>query len=422
MLPFLFTTFALTTLLWMAFSLLLAWENRRYSLVRLAQPVRLRRREHRVAVLLPCKGDDGDLQSNLAAFFGQKHPNFEIRVIVESMQDAAVPVFQRVQKCHPEVDSQLIVAGQSTSDGQKVHNLRVATRELPPTVKILAFADADICPDPHWLQSLSIRVAQSKDTAAFTGYRWMLPERNSLANWMVYSINSSVAGTLGAGKHFLIWGGSWAIRREKFEALGIRDAWKGTLSDDLVASRVIHGVAGNVRFAPCCLCVTRFDMGWSSALEFLRRQYLIGRKYASHMFWPTYLVLAANVLTWWFLIGMAIFSSGVLAWVALSAAVLIYAVNMFKAGLRQSVFHRKDPVEYESHRPAAWFDILASPIVMTFNWLVMSFSLFGSRICWRGNHYFIAGDGQIRLLNVPAGELPTEHAGRGIDTDQKRAA
>lgn len=399
MLNLVFFSVSVVAAVWLALSVLLAWENRRFSIVRLAKQHKVRRLEHLTTLYLPCKGDDGGLAENLDAFFTQRHPNYQLTLVVESTIDAAYPVIQAACARHSHISSRIVVAGVAETDGQKVHNLRVATENIEPDVRILAFADSDIRPDPHWLQSLTITVCKSKDAAANTGYRWMLPQRNSLINLLVYSINAMLAGSMGSGKHFLVWGGSWAIRRNNFDRLAIREAWKGTLSDDLVASRVIHELNENVRFGPRCLSCTDFDMSWSDALEFLRRQYLIGRKYAGKMFWSGYFVLAATVITWWTLLGLAIFQTGPIGSVAAIGALSVYLINVVKGLLRQSVFRHKDPGKYASHRLAAWFDIFASPPVMTFNFVMMTVALFGSRIKWRGNHYQIYPNGQIRLLD-----------------------
>ena len=334
---------ALVACFWLVISLLLAWENRRFCRVRLATPVTIRNREHRVAVFLPCKGDDGDLAQNLEAFFQQQHPNYELHLIVESKADAAWPVIQQVCARHPHIESRTVVAGKATTDGQKVHNLRVATRRVDAGVGILAFADSDIRPHPEWLQGLTITVARSKGTTANTGYRWMLPERNTLINLLVYSINSTIAGTMGSGKRMLIWGGSWAIRKNSFDRLKIRDAWKGTLSDDLVASRVIHDQSEDVRFGPRCLCRTSFDMTWQVALEFLRRQFLIGRKYAGQVFWPGYLVIGATVLAWWAFLFLALFSAPSIVNIFSIGVAVFYVAGVLKGALRQSVFRFRDP-------------------------------------------------------------------------------
>jgi cellulose synthase/poly-beta-1,6-N-acetylglucosamine synthase-like glycosyltransferase len=391
---------------WTMFSLVLAWENRRYGMVRLAKKYGNRKREHRVAVYLPCKGDDGDLAENLEAFFRQQHPVFELHLIVESESDPAWGVIQGVRRRFPHVDSRVVVAGLARREGQKVHNLRVATRDIDPAIRIMVFADADIRPGPQWLRCLATNIVCSRDTVAYTGYRWFLPERNTLVNLVVCSINAAIAGALGTGTHFYVWGGSWAIRRNRFEKLAIRDAWRGTLSDDLVASRTIHAASGLVRYCPQSLCVTRIDLTWYGALEFLRRQYLIARKYAPRLFWPGYLVLASSVLTWWTLLALAILAGGPVAAGCAVAAAVMYFSHVAKARWRQAVFHRKDSRAFAANRLAAQFDTWASPLVSTINLLAMTASLFGSQICWRGNRYHIYRDGQIRLIGGPSSTLP----------------
>jgi len=93
-----------------------------------------------------------------------------------------------------------------------------------------------------WLRSLVAHLDQS-ELGAVTGYRWFTPAKASVANALVYSMNCDVISLLTRSSHYLIWGGSWAIRREVFERIGLHDAWQGTLSDDLVASRLlVHGL------------------------------------------------------------------------------------------------------------------------------------------------------------------------------------
>jgi hypothetical protein len=84
-----------------------------------------------------------------------------------------------------------------------------------------------------------------------------------------------------------IWGGSWAITRELFERTGVRDAWRGTLSDDLVATRVLRLAGVRIVFEPACMAASPIDVSWREAARFLRRQFLIGRCYAPVCWWAT---------------------------------------------------------------------------------------------------------------------------------------
>ena len=126
-----------------------------------------------------------------------------------------------------------------------------------------------------------------------TGYRWFTPEGPSLAHKLVYSINSAIMSLLGRSSQYMVWGGSWAIRRDTFEAIGLRAEWKGTLSDDLVAARVLRQAKRRVAFQPACVVVSPLSLSLGDAIGFMRRQYLIARHYAD--FWWLAAVVAATL-------------------------------------------------------------------------------------------------------------------------------
>ncbi len=391
---------ALFSFFWSLASLWLSIENRRFSRVRFLERCGIRRREHRAMLVVPVKGGDPDLESNLQAFFEQQHPNFELLFVVESRLDPAWPVVVRLKERFPSIHCRLVASGLADGDGQKVHNLLVATSDIPERIRILAFADADIRPDPEWLQTLCYSVAKAKNRAAITGYRWMLPEKNSLANLCVFSINSTLAGTLGVGSHYLVWGGSWAMQRTRFEQLGIRQAWQGTLSDDLVATRAIKQQGQRIAYDPRCLCKTYFDLTALAGAEFLRRQFVIGRKYAPRLFWSSLSLMLVNVVTWWWLAGLALLGTGVTAtWAGWGLAIL-YGTSIIKGALRQSVFYLRDSNSFRRYAMAAVFDILAWPLVATITLAFMISAVPGNTICWRGNRYLIRPGGQIQLLSA----------------------
>ncbi len=417
---YLLLALAVTSFLWLPASTWLAWENRRFSRCRFGTPLNVRRKPPRALLVVPVKGGDADLESGLAGFFLQQHSDFELTFVVESAADPAIPVITRLRKKHPEVDVRTVVAGLAEEDGQKVHNLLVATRDIDPAIRILAFADADIRPDPDWLQLLCDTAVERKNATANTGYRWMLPDRYSLANLYVYSANAMLAGTLGVGSHYLIWGGSWAMRRNDFDRLDIREAWKGTLSDDLVATRTIKQRQQRIVYDPRCLCKSSFDLAAPAAVEFLRRQMLIGRKYAPQLFWGGLGIMLANVVTWWWLVWLAVSAAGEIAWLAVWGLLALYAGSVSKGVMRQSVFAMRDSITFRHYGGAAIFDILGWPLVATITLAIMLSATVGHTIVWRGNHYLIRRGGQIRLLRRSAS--PAVNAGPARQTNRNRAA
>ena len=141
-------------------------------------------------------------------------------------------------RAHPKVDAGLVVAGTATDSGQKVHNLLAATVDLADDVRFLAFVDSDARPAADWLRQLVQRLDQPGVVAA-TAYRWLVPRKAGLGNHLVHALDAGVASLIGPGRHHLVWGGSWAVRRDTFESAQLRAAWRGTLSDDLVAAQVL---------------------------------------------------------------------------------------------------------------------------------------------------------------------------------------
>ena len=261
-------------------SLLMAlqtWEHRRFARSCMKGMER-HQPTGRVLLCAPCKGHDINLEDNLRSLLEQDYDDYEVAFIVESTDDPACPLIRRAMAAHPWMSSRLVVAGRAEESGQKVHNLRVATARLSPRIKFLAFVDSDARPRPEWLRMLISR-AHRKHIGAMTGYRWFVPQSNSVANNLLYSLNCNVMSLLARNSHYLLWGGSWAIRRSVFEKIGLHSAWQGTLSDDLVASRLLSKAKMNVRFEPACVVASPIDHSFSDAMSFVRRQYLLSRIY-----------------------------------------------------------------------------------------------------------------------------------------------
>ncbi len=255
---------------------------------------------------------------------------------------------------------------------------------------------------------------------AATGYRWFIPRRNSLPNLLLHSLNAAVAALVGPSKHHLIWGGAWAIRRDVFEAIDLREHWKGTLSDDLVAARELAGTGKKREFEPGCMTASPVDMNWWQLFEFVRRQYVVARFY-SPTWWKLGLVLCTCAqLAFWGGMALAIAGFVLRAPWALSAASLplaMYATYVLRASLRQdaaaSFLSAKDQTRLTR---AAAFDIWCSPLAGLVNWAGMLGSLWGNQITWRGITYGIARGGQVRILNRPTpppatSQVPLRKAG-----------
>ena len=379
--------------------IMLLFENRRFCKVRTQMETPSPTVFPMANVFIPCKGSEHRLRENLAAFFRQDHPNYRLTFIVESRQDGAVPVIDELINENRDIDSRIVVAGRADDSGQKVHNLRVATEDIGQATDVLVFADSDAMPKKTWLRWLTYNVGLT-GLGANTGYRWMIPRDGSIWTRIGCAINNSLATMMGRGRHFLIWGGAWAIHRKIFEASGIREAWKGSLSDDLVASRALHRAGLEVRFEPNCVCQSYVQFTAASLFEFIRRQFVIGRKHTPWYWRVSVLLTAANqVAIWGGLVAAAIGISRGASWSGwlLLSTVLLYGFSVAR-GMMRSQIGKTFYCDWKKERSAQMLDTWGNPIVGIYVLLVMVAALLTKEISWRGIRYQIADGGDIRLV------------------------
>jgi ceramide glucosyltransferase len=329
--------------------------------------------------------------------FRQDYCNFRIRFVVASPDDPACAVIGRLMAAHPKVRSELLVAGTGERVGQKVHKLRVATADVPPETEYLAFADSDARLRRQGLRAMVARLDR-EGVGAATGYRWFIPATPSLANHLLYSLNSRIAVLFGTSGPAVVWGGAWGIRRQVFQSLGIRDAWDRTLSDDLVASRLLARAGLKIIFEPACMVSSPADVGMGGLMEFIRRQYLMGRLYAFKG-WAFSLLLAT------FLHLVAIANLGLFAyclatgllspWIPAGVCGAWYMLSMLSGLLRDDL-----PLTYFPHlnaslRKARHFEFWSAPLVGLVNCAGILGSAVGRSVRWRGIVYRVDRRGRV---------------------------
>lgn len=386
------------------------WENFRFARSRLRKSWP-RQAEPHVALFAPCKGLETGLAENLRALLEQDYSNYSLTFIVESEADPVCDALRQVIAESGRVPARLCVAGVSSDSGQKVHNLLAGTSQLGDNVEILAFVDSDACPRRDWLRRLVSRLNQPH-VGAVTGYRWFCPQRAMAAQALVYTINAAVAGSFGPGGHHLIWGGSWAIRRELFETLKLRDAWRQTLSDDLVATCVIRGAGLRIEFEPVSMVSSPLDGTWRQSLEFVRRQYVIARSYV-----PAWWLLAVYgatlpvLLFWGGLIALAVglFQQATWCWLPALICPTYYLATLVRGYQRRVLGRLYVPEQSPVMKRVAWLSLWLEPLVALANWAILLSSLFGKTICWRGIRYRLGRRGRVlAITRTPPSQLLSE--------------
>ena len=382
------------------------YEHRRRALVRLKK-FSYYAPTGRVLVLSPCKGHDANLEENLRALLTQDYPDYEVTFIVEDAGDPACPVIRRAMAACPQTPARLLVAGRAEGCGQKVHNLRMATAELPPEIRHLAFFDSDSRPKPYWVRA-AIYKHYLPQIGATTGYRWLIPQKPTVANHLVAAINCNVMAVLGRDSHHMVWGGSWAIRRETFEQLQIREAWDGMLSDDLVASNQLRRAGLEVRFDPACVLTSA---GRFRLVRHVRFRAAAVPHYAA-LCLPLVvaglgrgngrqpgvdcLARAAGLRDVW--------QNRSIAWLPATVLGVLYGLGLYRGWAMQSLAAVYSPENLPELRGVRRWHVWASPAVAFVQWLGLIASAFGNRVKWRAIDYRLGADGRVlskRILATP---------------------
>ena len=350
----------------------------------------------RVAVFCPVKGVEPGLAANAGSLLVQDHPDYRVVFVVDSDRDPAVQTLRALNGAAP---SEVFVAGEAVSCGQKVHNLARAVEHFCDSADTLVFCDADAVFPPGWLTELTAPLSNATVGAA-TGYRWYVPPRVG-AGWFAAlsprrwaslfrsGWNASVAGFLGPHANNFVWGGSTAIRRSTFDNARVPDYWAGALSDDFALTRAVRAAGLDIVFVPTCLVPSHGACGWGELFEFTTRQMKITRVYSPRV-WT--LVFLSHTLFCVSFLGLTL-SLGAgpapaLLWLTL------YVLAAVRADARVEAARRA--IDDPSLRGCRWFYLLSPPFIsMLYEWNMVA-SLLSRRIEWKGIRYTLLGPNRTR--------------------------
>jgi len=150
------------------------------------------------------------------------------------------------------------VAGYATRCAQKNFNMLAAIAQAGPH-DIYVFADADIGPGKGWLREMVLPFSDGAVTAT-TAFRWLHRRTvttrelsHSYMNMFIYTLVSTASFVKSIG----LWGGSMALRRTDFDALGVAKRWAETVVDDISLSEIIMKNRRKTVLVPAA--VTRTD-------------------------------------------------------------------------------------------------------------------------------------------------------------------
>ncbi len=329
-----------------------------------------------ISVLKPLAGADEGLEANLRSFFEQRYGDFEILGAVRDQQDAAVPIFERLQREYSHVHSRLIVCGEAPYANAKVFSL--ARMLSAARHDLLVMSDSDIRVEPDMLSTVAAEFADPEVALATCPYRAVAGE----SIWSALEaegMNTEFLGGLLVAR--MLMGVDFAVgptivaRREVLDRVGF-DRLKEYLAEDFVMGKfaaeagmgvilsrtIVEHRIGAEAFLPNA----SHRLRWARSTRRSRPGGYVGQVFTNPL--PVALVLCMLQPAWWTVLIPTIILRA-LAARAVSISVLGKNVNWLLLPLQ---------------------DLLG------FGFWVAGF--FGNTIMWRGRRYYLHSDGRFELL------------------------
>jgi ceramide glucosyltransferase len=352
----------------------------------------------RTAVLCSCKGLEPGLERNLTALTEFDHQNYETFFVLASESDPAGAIVKRVA-ASARTKAHVVITEKPEGCGEKVNNLRIAIEQLPADFEFLAFADSDGRPGKSWLKKLVAPLADAR-VGATTTMRWMIPNRNNLATFLLAAWNAPIVTMLNEkGKNFC-WGGGMAIRRGVFDQIGVAEDWKNSVSDDYSMTRALQRASRPIVFLPECLTLSYVETDFADLLEFTSRQILITRVYAQEI-WAfglaTHLLYCVTLLLGLFLtLGDLIATLPSFHHAALTFLPVL--LGLIRSSLRVAGVTEVLPGARSQIMDQSWVYILLT-IFVPFLYLVnFATSLITRKVKWRNISYELISPEHTRIV------------------------
>lgn len=345
-----------------------------------------------VVVIVAVKGAHDEFEAFLDHLFAQDYPAYRVVFAVESADDAAVGPIAARRVAFPGRVA-LAIAGLAQDEGQKVANLRAALGEIGPGDDIVVFADSDIRPDPDWLARL-VAPLIAGEADVVSGFSWLVPKDRSLSSFVLVSMAATMVTVPRLPLLNACWGGSTAMRRQRCEALNLRDAWRGVLSDDLhltaLAQRAGMRIAAPREVLPRVYFSTS---GFGDIAADALRWLMLFRVYMPATFALTLLGVSFAAAGWLLAAVAAVLGQ---PW-ALGAAV---ALTLARTGARATIVARLwGRAGLAENRAYLLLDPITTPIAALLNAWYAWRALFMRRTQWAGVTYEITGPQQTKVLS-----------------------
>lgn len=207
-------------------------------------------RRPRLSLIKPLCGAERGLEENLATALEQDYPDYEVIFSVQSAEDPAFAIAERLRARRPE-RVKVVVDESCAGPNGRLCNILNATKHADG--ELLVYSDSDMHLDPGYLDAVTAPLADPAVGVACTIYRAWRPrsffERLEMLSLNAEFVPAMVFATV-TGASPACPGASQALRRETLERIGGFAPMAHTLVEDFELGVAVLRAGLKIVFVP----------------------------------------------------------------------------------------------------------------------------------------------------------------------------
>ncbi|MDB9375825.1 glycosyltransferase [Nodularia sphaerocarpa] len=357
----------------------------------------------KTAVILCLRGADPFLSDCLQALLNQNYPEYDLKLVVDRMEDPAWIIATDTVEQHGATNVQISpLRFIRKSCSLKCSSLIQAVTELDDSYKAIAFVDADTIVHTHWLRELVTPLTDPK-VGATTGNRWYVPTGTHWGSIVRYLWN--VSAVVQMYLYGIPWGGTLAVKTEVLAQTRLLDNWGKAFCEDTMMRRILGKHKMQIKFVPSLIMLNQEECNLTDLKRWMQRQLIFCRLYHPHWFaivgnailtilCPTLLTVlfvAALLTGQWYAAALSLsyYSSYVVA--------LLLIVLFLEQGVQLVIRSHNQPIPQLSLAVICQM-LMGIPLTQWVYGFVFLSSLWMSKVKWRGITYKFNSPWKIRLV------------------------
>jgi ceramide glucosyltransferase len=233
-----------------------------------------------VSILKPLHGVEPELEKNLDSFFRLDYPDFEILLAVDTSDDAALPIAQKLCERYPAVPSRVLITGEPPWPNPPAYSFARMTEVA--RYDVLVTSDSDVRVAEDYLRAVVPPLLQPGTgmiTCLYRGFPlggfWPLLEAVGMSVEMTAGV---LAANLLEGMKFGL-GPTIGVRRDALNAIGGYAALGDYFSNDFVIGNLIAAGGYSVVLSRHVVSHVVPPMGWRRVWQ-RQLRWACGTKYS----------------------------------------------------------------------------------------------------------------------------------------------